>query len=77
VKEGKIHTGTKVRIWRGEDPIGEGEIEQIQAGKSPVKEVGGGQECGMSYKGKVKLQAGDRIEAYVEERKTRKVEITR
>ena len=77
VKEGKLFTGTKVRVWRGEDPIGEGVLEQIQIGKSVVKEAAGGQECGVSYKGKIKLLVGDRLEGYTEERKARKVEIVR
>lgn len=77
VKDGKLQTGCKVRIWRGEDPIGEGVVETLQSGKSAVKEVSGGQECGLAFKGKTKLELGDRFEAYLEESKARKVEFTR
>lgn len=77
VKEGKLLTGCKVRVWRGEDPIGEGVLETLQSGKSAVKEVSGGQECGLAFKGKTKLELGDRFEAYLEESKARKVEFTR
>ncbi len=77
VKDGKLQTGCKVRVWRGEDPIGEGVIETLQSGKSAVKEVSGGQECGSAFKGKTKLELGDRFEAYLEESKARKVEFTR
>jgi len=77
VKEGKLLAGCKVRIWRGADPVGEGILESLQSGKSPVKEVSNGQECGTSYKGKTKLEAGDRLEAYLEETKTRKLESMR
>jgi translation initiation factor IF-2 len=49
----------------------------LQSGKSPVKEVGAGQECGLAFKGKTKLEMGDRFEAYIEESKARKVEFTR
>ncbi len=77
IKEGKLLTGSKVRVWRGQDPVGEGTLESLQSGKSPVKEASAGQECGLSFKGKLKLQVGDRLEAYMEESKTRKVEIMR
>lgn len=66
-----------MRVWRGEEPVGEGVIESLQAGKSPVKEAAAGTECGMSFKGKIKVLIGDRFEAYTEESKTRKIEITR
>ncbi len=72
VKEGKIHAHTKTRIWRGEEPIGEGLIESVQIGKQIMKEAAAGQECGLSYKGKTKIMIGDRLEIYSEEVKTRK-----
>lgn len=77
VKEGKLNPGCKVRIWRGEEPIGEGIVESLQSGKSPVKEVSGGQECGLSYKGKLKVEVGDLFEAYIEEMKAHKLEMVR
>ncbi len=77
VKEGKMVANAKVRVWRGEEPIGEGVIESVQIGKQVMKEAAAGQECGLSYKGKVKLQAGDRIEAYHEEVKERKFVVPR
>jgi translation initiation factor IF-2 len=77
VKDGKIVAGEKVRVWRGEDPIGEGVIDSVQSGKQSVKEAHGGQECGVSYKGKAKLQPGDRLEVYHEEVKERRVIVQR
>lgn len=77
VKEGHLQVGCKVRIWRGEDPIGEGVLETLQSGKSATKELSAGQEGGVSYRGKTKLELGDRFEAYIEESKTQKLEIIR
>lgn len=79
VKEGKLVKEAKLRVFRAEESgqpeiIGEGLIEGLQSGKSAVKEVPAGQECGVSYAGKVKLQEGDILEAYSEELKARKVE---
>ena len=73
VKSGKIFPGEKVRVWRGEDPIGLGEVEAVQIGKSVVKESFEGQECGISFKGKTKIEVGDRLEIYHEEVKERKL----
>ncbi|MCC6563592.1 translation initiation factor IF-2 [Candidatus Uhrbacteria bacterium] len=74
VKTGKLAAEAKVRIYRNEEIIGDGVIESLQSGKSAVKEVGAGTECGLSYKGKIKLQVGDRLDAYTEESKARKLE---
>jgi translation initiation factor IF-2 len=74
VKTGKLLTGAKLRVFRNNEIIGEGLIDSLQSGKSSVKEVGAGTECGLSYTGKIKLMAGDRLDAYTEESKARKVE---
>ncbi len=77
IKSGKLIANAKVRVWRGQEPVGEGLIESLQSGQSPVKEVSAGQECGLSFKGKIKVAIGDRFEVYTEESKTRKVEAFR
>ena len=77
VKEGSLHPGHKLRVWRGEELIGDGVIESLQSGKSATKELSGGQEGGMLYRGKVKLQPGDRFEAFTEELKARRIESMR
>ncbi len=77
VTDGKILAGEKVRVWRGEEPVGEGSLESVQSGKQAVKEVHSGQECGLSFKGKTKIQVGDRLEVYHEEVKDRKVQVQR
>jgi translation initiation factor IF-2 len=73
-QEGRIATGARLRVWRGEELLGDGVVETLQSGKSVVKDLGAGQEGGMLYKGKIKLQIGDRVEAYTEESKARKIE---
>jgi translation initiation factor IF-2 len=52
-------------------------VESLQAGKSPVKEASAGQECGITFKGKLKLEVGDILEFYIEESKVQKLEIIR
>lgn len=77
VKEGKALVNAKVRVWRGVDPISEGMVESLQSGKSPVKEASAGQECGITFRGKIKLEMGDILEFYTEESKVQKIEIIR
>ncbi|MBU1348592.1 hypothetical protein KJ781_00800, partial [Patescibacteria group bacterium] len=75
--DGKLVAGESARIWRGEEPVGEGFIESLQSGKQTVNEVHGGQECGLAFKGKVKIQPGDRIEVYHREVKERHIDLPR
>jgi translation initiation factor IF-2 len=77
VKEGKVVVNAKIRVWRGEDPISEGLVESLQLGKSPAKEAPAGHECGITFRGKMKLEAGDILEFYTEESKVQKIEIIR
>lgn len=71
VLDGKFVPKAKLRVSRGGEYIGEGEIVVLQSGRSETKEVRAGQECGLQYKGKTKLEIGDMIEAYTEERVVR------
>ncbi|MDD5726000.1 MAG: translation initiation factor IF-2 [Patescibacteria group bacterium] len=82
IRQGMAQSGAKLIVWRKESggeeqPVGEGVVESLQVGKEKVKEVHSGQECGISYRGKEKLQTGDRLEIFSEETKIRKVEIQR
>ena len=75
VKTGAVMTGTNMRVLRHDELIGEGRIEKLQVGKTEVKEVSAGQECGMRYKGRIKVEEGDILEIYKEEDKGQKLEI--
>lgn len=77
VKDGKVVAGERVRVWRGEDPIGEGTVDSLQTGKQAAKECHAGQECGISFKGKTRLDVGDRLEIYHEETKKREFKMER
>ncbi|MBD3252059.1 translation initiation factor IF-2 [Candidatus Uhrbacteria bacterium] len=67
VQSGKVVTGEKARVWRGEEPLGDVEIETVQIGKQTMKEAAAGTECGLAIKGKVKVAVGDRLDIYHEE----------
>jgi translation initiation factor IF-2 len=74
VETGKVETGAMARVKRDGEIIGEGVLSTLQTGQQEVKKVPGGTECGMRFEGKVIIAEGDIIEAYKEERKTRKIE---
>lgn len=71
VRKGKIIPGTTVRIMRNNSIIGEGRAESIQVGTTVVKDALAGQECGISFIGKTKVEVGDMIEVYQEELQAR------
>lgn len=71
VAGGKLVPKALLRLSREGEYIGEGSIENLRLGKAEIKDAKMGQEIGLQYKGKVKPEAGDILEAYTQERKSR------
>ena len=70
VVEGKILRNSKLRIYRDDVMICEGNVLQLKRFKDDVKEVAQGFECGISIERFNDIKVGDFIESYqVEERK--------
>ncbi len=70
VTEGKISRNGKLRIYRDDVMITEGNVLQLKRFKDDVKEVAQGYECGMSIEKFNDIKIGDFIECYlVEENK--------
>lgn len=68
VLDGKIARGNKVRVFRGEKKIYEGEIASLQREKNEAKDVDAGFECGATFAGFTDFAVGDTFETYVLER---------
>ncbi len=64
VTEGSVKRGAKVRLIRDNVVIHEGSLSTLKRFKDEVKEVHGGQECGMSFENYHDLQVGDVIECF-------------
>ncbi|MGF1455745.1 MAG: translation initiation factor IF-2 [Alphaproteobacteria bacterium] len=64
VTEGAVKRGAKVRLIRDNVVIHEGTLSTLKRFKDEVKEVHGGQECGMAFENYQDLQAGDVIECF-------------
>ena len=73
VESGKLLVDAIIRVKREGEYIGKGKISKLQLSKQNVKEVPSGTECGMQFDGKIKLEKGDVLEAYKEEKKEKKL----
>ncbi len=62
VKEGKLLRGEKVRVWREEAVVYEGELNSLRRFKNDVREVGEGFECGVMLEDFNDFREGDIIE---------------
>lgn len=67
VKEGKLVRGGKLRIYRDDIMIVEGNVKQLKRFKDDVKEVSFGFECGCAIEGFNDIKIGDFIECYLVE----------
>jgi translation initiation factor IF-2 len=65
VKEGKIVRGGKLRIYRDDVLVVEGNVQQLKRFKDDVKEVNYGYECGCAIEGFNDIKVGDIIECYM------------
>lgn len=65
VLDGKIVRGGKLRIYRDDILIVEGNVKQLKRFKDDVKEVAAGFECGCAIEGFNEIRIGDIIECYL------------
>lgn len=75
VLKGMAELDATARVIRGEEVIAEGKIGSLQTGKVDVKQVEQGQECGLEFYGKAKLEVNDVLEMYKEEEHARTLNI--
>ncbi|HEY5832189.1 MAG TPA: translation initiation factor IF-2 [Hyphomicrobiaceae bacterium] len=64
VTEGKVERGAKVRLIRDNVVIHEGTLSTLKRFKDEVREVPGGQECGMAFANYQDIRKGDVIECF-------------
>lgn len=72
VLDGKIIRGGKLRIYRDDVLVVEGNVQQLKRFKDDVKEVAKGFECGCAIEGFNDIRVGDIIECYSVEQITAK-----
>ncbi len=67
VTEGELRRGAKVRLYRGDDMVYEGDLSSLRHEKDDVKEIRQGYECGVGFKSFSDIQPGDHLVCYVVE----------
>lgn len=73
VTSGKIQNGSPLAVVRNEKELGTGTISQLQIKKIDAKEVAEGNECGITYRGSIRIKEGDLLEAFDEKRERQKI----
>lgn len=68
VREGELRRNAKVRMYRGEDLVYEGEMASLKHEKENVNEIRTGFECGVGLKNFHDIEVGDEIVCYVLEK---------
>lgn len=71
VISGKVENKSRIRVFRGEEMIGEGVIASLKRINDPVHELGEGNDCGIKFEGDVKLEEKDILESWKDERRNR------
>lgn len=64
VKEGKVTNKSKLKVFRKNDFVFEGEVETLRRIKNEVTEVNAGTECGIRVKNFNTIEIGDILEVY-------------
>ncbi len=73
VISGKMVKGENIKIFKGKEEIGKGVLSQLQHNKDDVSEVKEGLECGITFEGKGKIEVGDYLICFKEEKTLRKI----
>jgi len=69
VTEGQLKKGAKIEVFRSEEKIGQGRMINLQRNKKDIDSVSKGEECGILFEGDVKIEEGDVLEFYVQEKR--------
>ncbi|PIP23450.1 MAG: translation initiation factor IF-2 [Candidatus Nealsonbacteria bacterium CG23_combo_of_CG06-09_8_20_14_all_38_19] len=69
VIEGEVKEGASIEVIRNDEVIGKGKLVSLQRNKKEADRVIKGDECGMLYEGDVKVNPGDILLTYIEERR--------
>ena len=69
VIEGEVKKGALIEIFRGENSVGKGKLVNLQKNKKDVDRVPKGEECGILYEGDTRIEEGDTLVVYQEERR--------
>ncbi len=66
--EGFVKKRSHIEVWRGEEKMGKGKMLSLQKNKKEIEEAKKGDEVGMLYEGSARIEEGDILAIYIEER---------
>jgi len=69
VTEGEIKKGALLEIFRNKEKIGQGKIINLQRNKKDIDLTVKGDECGILFEGDAKIEEGDTLVAFIEEKR--------
>ena len=69
ITEGELKKGLKIEVLRDDKKVGSGRIINLQRDKKDIDLLKKGDEAGILFEGNIKIEKGDIIVAYIEERK--------
>ena len=69
VIEGEVKKGALIEILRGQNSVDKGKLVNLQKNKKDVNKIPRGEECGILYEGDTKIEEGDILVIYQEERR--------
>jgi len=69
VIEGEVKKGTLIEIIRDKEPVGKGKLINLQRDKKDIDRVIKGGDCGILFEGDAKIEEGDVLVIYQEERR--------
>ena len=68
VIDGEVEKGLKIEIFRSEEKIGKGKMISLQKNRKDIKKAEKGEEIGILYEGDVRIEVGDELVFWKEER---------
>ena len=69
ILEGEVKKGVSIEVQRKEEILGRGRLINLQRNKKDIQKAGKGEEVGLLYEGNVKIEEGDILIIYTEEKK--------
>jgi translation initiation factor IF-2 len=68
IVEGEVKKGVKIEVFRNEKMISQGRLINLQKNKKDIGQAGKGEEVGVLYEGQEKIQEGDYLVFYIQEK---------
>ncbi|MDD5145492.1 MAG: translation initiation factor IF-2 [Candidatus Pacebacteria bacterium] len=65
---GEVKKGAQIEVLRNDEAVGKGRIISLQKNKRDAERVAKGEECGILYEGDIKIETGDLLGIYTEEK---------